>query len=237
MIQTQTLGKNGRVVISLGGSIIVPNEIDYKFLTQFKAFIENRVAEGFKFLIICGGGATGKRYIEAAKQVIDVTNEDLDWLGIHTTRLNAHLMRTIFKEIAYPIIITHHDERFDVNEAVVVAGGSKPGWSTDYVSASLAVGNGLSEMINLSNIDVVYDKDPNVEGGEDAKRLEHLTWTTLQQMVGDKWTPNLSSPFDPIATKLCLDNDLKLIIANGRNIENLENMFAGKLFVGTQISN
>jgi uridylate kinase len=237
MIQTQTLGKNGRVVISLGGSIIVPNEIDYKFLSQFKSFIEKQVNAGVKFLIICGGGATGKRYIEAAKQVVDVTNEDLDWLGIHTTRLNAHLLRTIFKDIAYPIIVTHHDEKFNVNESVVVAGGSKPGWSTDYVSASLAVGNGLTDIINLSNIDLVYDKDPNVEGGQDAKPLENLSWSTLQQMVGDKWTPNLSSPFDPIATKLCLDNNLKLIIANGRNIENLENMFSGKPFVGTQISN
>ena len=115
MIETQTLGQNGRVVISLGGSIIVPNEIDYKFLAEFKSFIEKQVNVGVKFLIICGGGATGKRYIEAAKHIVDVTNEDLDWLGIHTTRLNAHLMRTIFKEIAYPIIITHHDEKFDVD--------------------------------------------------------------------------------------------------------------------------
>ncbi|MDA1338032.1 MAG: UMP kinase [bacterium] len=237
MIETQTLGQNGRVVISLGGSIIVPNEIDYKFLAEFKSFIEKQVNVGVKFLIICGGGATGKRYIEAAKHVVDVSDEDLDWLGIHTTRLNAHLLRTIFKEIAFPIIITHHDERFDVNEAVVVAAGSKPGWSTDYVSASLAVGNGLTDIINLSNIDLVYDKDPSIKGNEDAKPLETLKWTQLQQMVGDIWTPNLSSPFDPIATKLCFENNLKLIIANGRNIENLENMFSGKPFVGTQISN
>lgn len=237
MIQTQTLGKNGRVVISLGGSIIVPNEIDYNFLTQFKTFIENRVTEGMKFLIICGGGSTGKRYIEAAKQIVDVTPEDLDWLGIHTTRLNAHLLRTIFKQIAFPIIITHHDEKFEVNESVVVAGGSKPGWSTDYVSASLAVGNGLTDIVNLSNIDMVYDKDPNAIGNQDAKALENLKWSQLQQMVGDKWTPNLSSPFDPIATKLCFENNLKLFIANGRNIQNLENMFAGREFVGTLISN
>ena len=237
MIQSQTLGQNGRVVISLGGSIIVPNEIDYKFLAEFKIFIEKKVTEGVKFLIICGGGATGKRYIDSARRIVDVTNEDLDWLGIHATRLNAHLLRTIFKDIAFPIIITHHDERFDVNEAIVVAGGSRPGWSTDYVSASLAVGNGLTDIINLSNIDQVYDKDPNEEGGENAKALEQITWTKLQQMVGDKWTPNLSSPFDPIATKLCLDNNLKLFIVNGQNIENLEKMFAGEEFIGTIISN
>ena len=236
MVQPQILEKNSRIVISLGGSIIVPNEIDYVFLLKFKNFIEKKVSEGFTFLIICGGGATGRRYIDAAKHIVDVTNDDLDWLGIHSTRLNAHLLRTIFKEIAFPIIITHHDERFVVNEAVVIAGGSRPGWSTDYVSASLAVGNGFTDMINLSNIDVVYDKDPNAEGGQDAKPLEYLTWTRLQQMVGEKWTPNLSSPFDPIATKLCLENNLKLFIANGRNIENLEKMFAGQEFVGTLIS-
>jgi len=237
MIQTQALGHNGRVVISLGGSIIVPNEIDFNFLAKFKDFIEKQVVLGVKFLIICGGGATGKRYINAAKHVVNVSNEDLDWLGIHSTRLNAHLLRTIFKPIAFPIIITHHEEKFKVDEPVVVAGGSKPGWSTDFVAASLAIGNGLTDIINLSNVDLVYDKDPNVENNEFARPLENLTWHKLQQMVGDNWTPNLSSPFDPIATKLSQKNNLKLFIANGRNIENLEKMFSGQPFIGTLISN
>jgi len=237
MIKSQTLGQNGRVVISLGGSIIVPNEIDFQFIKEFKLFIEDRVKEGMKFLIICGGGATGKRYIDAANKIVEVSKEDLDWLGIHTTRLNAHLLRTVFKQIAYPVIITHHNEKFEVDEPVVVAGGSKPGWSTDYVSASLAVENGLTDIINLSNIDCVFNKDPNLVDGQDAVPLENITWSELQKMVGDTWTPNLSAPFDPIATKLSLENNLKLIITNGKNIKNLEKMFSGQDFIGTLVSN
>ena len=235
MIQIENLGKKGRVVISLGGSIIVPDEIDFSFLAQFKDFIEKHVVFGFKFLIVCGGGATGKRYIEAAKHIVHVSSEDLDWLGIHSTRLNAHLLRTIFKPIAFPVIITHHEEKFKVDEPIVVAGGSKPGWSTDYVATRLAIGNGLTDIINLSNIDLVYDKDPNMYPS--ARPLENLSWNKLQEMVGNRWIPNLSSPFDPVATKLGLENNLKLIIANGRNIENLEKMFSGQPFVGTLISN
>jgi len=228
--------KNSRVVISLGGSIIVPDEIDYEFLLNFREFIVTKISEGMKFLIVCGGGKTGMRYIEAAKKVVSVANDDLDWLGIHSTRLNAHLLRTIFKDISYPIIITHHDEKFDVEEPLVIAGGSKPGWSTDFVAASLAVNNGYKDVINMSNIDMVYTTDPNGVDGANAKPLEKTTWTDLQKMVGTKWTPNLSGPFDPIATKLGGENDLRLVVINGRNMSNLKKLFSEQEFTGTFVT-
>jgi uridylate kinase len=85
----------------------------------------------------------------------------LDWLGIHTTKLNAHLVRTIFRDIAHPYIIKHYEIIRKVTEPVVVAAGWKPGWSTDYDAIMLCEDYDVREVVNLSNVEQVYDKDPN----------------------------------------------------------------------------
>ena len=48
------------IVISLGGSIVVPEEIDIKFLTEFKNMIERLIKKGYRFIIICGGGSIAR---------------------------------------------------------------------------------------------------------------------------------------------------------------------------------
>src|ERR1043166_9478435 len=90
------------VIISLGGSLVVPDGIDTVFLAKFKDCIERHIAEGFRFLVIVGGGQTARRYQKAAHDVAELTDEDADWLGVHATRLNAHLLRTVFKHVAHP---------------------------------------------------------------------------------------------------------------------------------------
>ena len=94
------------IILSLGGSLIIPNGgIDTSFLKEFNSFIRRHIENGRRFFIITGGGGTCRDYIKAASEIVNVPNEDLDWLGIHTTRLNAHLVRTIFRGLARPHII------------------------------------------------------------------------------------------------------------------------------------
>src|SRR3989344_2862552 len=127
------MGNQETVVLSLGGSLIVPNGgIDTQFLTNFNYFIRKQIAEkNRRFFIICGGGATARTYIDSGKEVVHhvLEAEDQDWLGIHATRLNAHLVRTIFRDIAYPKIFKHYDRSYDIkDEPVIICSGWKPGW-------------------------------------------------------------------------------------------------------------
>jgi uridylate kinase len=227
------------IILSLGGSLIVPGSgIDTQFLSKFSEFVRNEIAEKKRrFFIICGGGATARSYIDAGGAIFgkSITNEDKDWLGIHSTRLNAHLVRTLFRDIAYPRIFKHYDRDYDIaDEPVVVCSGWKPGWSTDYCAVLVAEKFGARTVVNMSNIDMVYDKDPRKF--KDAKPIQKTTWEYFETLVGSKWTPGLNAPFDPIATQKAKNLSLNVIILNGKNIKNLGHALDGKKFVGTVIT-
>jgi len=92
---------------------------------------------------------------------------------------------------------------------------------------------GIKKIINLTNIDYVYDKDP--KKFKDAKILKEIDWKNYRKIVGEKWSPGLSSPFDPISAKLAEKLRMKIIIINGREIERLENVLRNRPFIGTEI--
>lgn len=226
------------IVISLGGSLIVPEEIDFQFVKSFKKMIVSFIKKGYKFIIIAGGGKTARKYIDASVKVgnSSVTSDDKDWLGIHATRMNAHFIRTIFRNHAHPRINTNpHDleDFYNFKESVLVAAGWRPGFSTDYDAVILAKYMDIKQIINLSNIDYVCDKDPKMF--PDAKKIEKISWKEFRKIVGNKWDPGMNAPFDPIASKIAQEEGIEVAIMNGRNLSNLENYIDGKEFKGTTI--
>lgn len=223
-------------IISLGGSLIVPQSgIDWQFLKKFRGLILEQIKKGNKFYLVAGGGSTARNYITAASKIVKITSEDLDWLGIHSTRLNAHLLRTIFREQAHPSIIKSPTFHVVSREKITVASGWRPGWSTDFVATVIAQEYDVFDIINLSNIDYAYDKDPNKF--KDAKKLEKVNWKEFRKVVGDKWDPGMNAPFDPIASRKADQLGLKVVIMNGHKLDNLKNYLNGKKFIGTTIEN
>ena len=227
-----------KIAISLGGSLIVPNGgIDTAFLKRFNDFIRDKLAEkeNRQFFIVVGGGSTTRHYQKAVREVVGdkLSSEDLDWLGIHATRLNAHLIRTIFRDIAHSYILKHYEIIRKVDEPVVIGSGWKPGWSTDYCVAMACEDYNIKTIINLSNIAQVYDKDP--KKFQDAKPINKISWEDFRKLVGDKWIPGMHAPFDPVASKNAQELGVKVVVLKGDDFENLENYFNGKKFVGTVI--
>ena len=222
------------IVISLGGSLIVPKEIDADYIRQFRGFIMQHIEE-HRFFVVCGGGSTARKYIHAAGAVTGVKDEDKDWLGIHSTRLNAHFLRTIFAKIAHPTIIKDPTEKREIKERVIIGAGWKPGWSTDYVTVRLAHTYEIQHVVNLSDVDYLYDSNP--KENPNAKPIETLDWKTFCSMVGDEWIPGTNAPFDPIASKYACETNMTVIIANGRNLSNLEKIIRRQTYVGTTIKN
>lgn len=224
-------------ILSLGGSLIIPDGgIDTTFLTKFRAFILRQISEKQRrFFIVVGGGSITRHYQKAAHEVRkhELSDTDADWLGIHATRLNAQLMRAIFQDIADPRVIKHYEIILKIQAPVTIAAGWKPGWSTDYCAVTICQDYGVSHVINMTNVDQVYSKDPNKY--KDAKAIKEISWNHYRDMVGDVWKPGMNTPFDPIASKLAQDLGVVVKIINGKNLSTLEDALDGKEFVGTTI--
>jgi uridylate kinase len=217
----------------VGGSMVVPDAISTDFLNTLQTFIRTHVAQGMRFVIIVGGGKTARNYQTAARDVAELTTEDLDWLGIHATRLNAHLLRAIFHDIAHPVIIKNPEDTPTAEVPLIVAAGWKPGNSTDYVAVKIAQHIGAKKVVNLSNIDYVYNKDPRKH--EDATPFEHLTWEAFRDLLPTEWDPGLSAPFDPVAAKEAHENGMEVAIINGKHIDEVRKYLAREEFIGTKV--
>jgi uridylate kinase len=223
------------VVISLGGSIIVPKDIDEVFLKKFREMILDFTKKGNRAVIVAGGGHTCRWYNKAAEKVNkEVSHEDLDWLGIKATKLNAELVRTMFGKSAYEEVIDDPTQPIKTDKKIIIGSGWKPGCSSDKDAVLLAINFNMGTLINLSNIEFVYDKDPNKF--DDAKPLEKISWDEMKSIVGDKWIPGANVPFDPEATKLAAKNGIKVIIAKGTDLNNLKKILEESDFKGTTIS-
>ncbi len=221
-------------VISLGGSLINPGKVSGQFLKNFKNLLLSETKKNNRFILIAGGGKPAREYQEALREITVPSPEDLDWMGIFATRFNANLVRLLFKNKSYKEVVTDFENPKHIKEPIVLAGGWKPGRSSDGAAVRLAELYKADTLINLSNIDYVYTKDPRKF--KDAKKIEAISWEEFRKIVGSKWNPGANVPFDPTAAALAEKNKLKVIIANGKNLKNLQNILQEKKFKGTVIT-
>ena len=225
-----------KIVFSLGGSLIVPGvgTIDTAFLKKFITLLK-RFADQYDFYLIVGGGRTARVYQQAARDLKITSHEILDGLGIATTRLNAALVKSACGVLAAKeLIVDPENIKIDKKAHVYVGGGWKPGWSTDYVAVKVAEKLGIKTVVNLSNIDYIYDQDPR--NNPKAKALTDLTWAQFRALVGNKWSPGANLPFDPVACLLAEKLKLELVVMNGANMVELAKLLKGKKIKGSIVA-
>lgn len=223
------------IVLSVGGSLVAPKTgLDVAFLKSFRTLIHKHVRKGRRFVIVVGGGSTARTYQQAASAIVRLADEDVDWLGIHATRMNGHLLRALFRDIALHRVVKDPTRHVVWNKSILIAAGWKPGWSTDYVAVRLARKYGATQVINLTNTDGVYDKDPSLH--EDATRLERIHWSAFRKLVGHRWEPGANAPFDPIASRLAANWNMEVSVLKGSDLKNLDACLSAKRFRGTVIS-
>lgn len=213
----------------------MPEEIDTKFLAGFRKLISAQAKKGQRFVISPGGGKTCRRYQAALSSVIKASGDDLDWIGLNTNRFHAVLLRLMFKNLAEKDIAYDPNKRVSFSKKILIGGGGwKPGRSSDDYSVRLAKIYNADTVINLTDVDYAYDKNP--KKFKNAKKVKKSSWKDFYKVIGTKWNPGANVPFDPTAGKFAQKNKIKVIIANGRNLKNLENILSGKPFQGTIVS-
>ncbi|NCD05404.1 MAG: UMP kinase [Spirochaetia bacterium] len=223
-------------VLSLGGSIIAPDKVDIEFLKSFDKAIREYLKEDKenKLILVCGGGAPARVYQNAYREIASNKDNNIqDWIGIKATHLNAQLVYSIFNDLCSDEVVTNPSADIKFTNQVLIAAGWKPGFSTDTDAVFLSQRFGGKLIVNLSNIAKVYTADPKLD--PTATPIDNISWTDFRKMVGDEWVPGKNCPFDPIASKGAQKENMKVICADGRNIENTLKILRGESFYGTTI--
>jgi uridylate kinase len=221
------------VVLSLGGSLIVPHDVDAAFLKGFVALINKYVKRGYKFAIICGGGSIARKYQRAASKIARLDNEALDWIGIEATKMNAFFLQKLFGRHAHDAIIYDPSKNISfAKKHILIASGWKPGWSTDYDAVLIAKQLKVDTIVNMSNVDYVYSSDPRKN--KHAKPIAALCWRHYRKLAGSTWRAGMSFPFDPIAARAAEKANLAVSII-GKDLANFEKILQNKQPKGTVI--
>ena len=223
-------------VISLGGSLVMPDSIDEDFIKRFRSTVDMYLAENEnrKLIIVVGGGKLARRYQEAYRRIIvGATNDEADWIGITATYLNAQLLRAVFENHCSEPVVKDPTAAPSLSGRILIGAGWKPGFSTDNDAVILAEKFGSHLVINLTNIQKVYTADPEID--ETATPIDHISWKDYRAIVGDEWKPGANAPFDPVAAKLASEIGLTVISAEGGNFSNFKAILDGKPFTGTTI--
>jgi uridylate kinase len=143
------------------------------------------------------------------------------------------LLRIIFGEAAHDFVMINPTQKIKTKKKIIIAAGWQPGCSSDKDAVLWAKNCGAKTVINLTNTDYIYDKDP--KKFKNAKPLKNLKWSQYRKMVGNKWIPRMHAPFDPIASRLAEKWGIKVVIMQGTDLNNCQNFLEGKKFKGSVI--
>lgn len=222
------------VVLSLGGSLIVPDEIDFNFLNKFKKVIRKNLPR-YKFVIVCGGGSIARKYIYGLKASGE--NEYLQSLvGISVTRLNARFLTYFFGEDAnqgIPHDMKQVSNLLKKNEVVFCGALRYHEKETSDGTAAKLANYFNADFINLTNVQGLYNKNPLKH--KNAKFIPKISAESLYKIANKmKYHPGQHFVIDQNSIKTIRDSKIKAYIL-GKNLKNLDNLLNNKKFKGTII--
>ncbi len=219
------------IVVSIGGSVIISEDADVSFFKKLVNLL-NKLSSKYKIFIVVGGGKTARKYIELGRE-LGLSEETLDDLGIKITRINAKLLASIV-ETSNKKIPSTTSEANKINKTIVIMGGTIPGHSTDLVGAELAEKSGADRFIIATNVDGIYDKDPNKY--DDAKQLREISIEKLIEKYGTGWNAAGSNVvIDGPALDVIDKIKIPTFVVNGKQLDQLEKAMTNQKFNGTRI--
>jgi uridylate kinase len=221
-----------RIVVAIGGSIIIKDKNHEKFYEYAK--ILKCLSEENELFIVVGGGIPAREYIKIARS-LGVNEAQCDDIGIDVTRLNARLLIFALGEYAYQEVPHTFQEamKFGSNGKIVVMGGTEPAHSTDAVGAILTEFINGDLFVNLTSVNGMYNKDPNKF--DDTKLIEEITADEMLNFIKDKDVKAGTYEFmDMTAIQMIKRSSFQTVVTNGFYPENLTKAVKGEK-IGTRI--
>jgi uridylate kinase len=204
-----------KVVISLGGSILIPTLEDHT-VKEYVPVLKKIAKQHHLFVVVGGGG---------------------EEIGILITRLNATMLIAALGDDAYPKVAESHAEakKFAESGKIVVMGGITPGQTTDAVAAVLAERVRASVFINATSVDGIYSADPRKD--PQATRFDSMTPKKLLDIVGSTALgAGSNNVLDIVAARVVERSNIPLVVLDGRDPKNLSNAILKGKYRGTVVS-
>lgn len=224
------------IVISLGGSLIVPEGINVNFLEQFKKEVESNY-DKTKFVIVAGGGSIARKYILALKKE-GRSELELANAGIRATRMNALFLMQFFGNEANKSLPKDMQEVKNSlgKNKVVICGALRyaDNETSDGTAAKLA--HYLNaEFINMTNVKGLYTADPRKD--KNAKFIPTIGWKEFDAITQKiKFHAGQHFVLDQEAARLIKENKIKTYIVNDKK-GNISHIIDNRKFTGTLIFN
>lgn len=226
-----------KIVIKFGGSVLYKDTmvLNVDKIKEIINAITKLYEEGHKLAIVVGGGKLARVIIQAS-DVLGHTATFKDILAVESTRIHALLIIASLKNQAYLIVPRSFEEVAKAlsTDKIVVTGGLQPGQSTSAVAALIAEYWGADLLINLTNVDKVFDKNPKIFS--DAKELDKITAEDLMEIISSQEEgPGKYDLFDKVGCEIIKRSRLKVIFTNGHDTNNIFKAVKGEP-VGTLVS-
>lgn len=224
------------VVISLGGSLIVPEKINHNFLNNFKKTISKHF-KTHQFVLVCGGGFIARRYIEALvaekKSKIEIAKT-----GILATRTNARFVMELFGKLAnknLPLSLIQIKNELQKSNVVICGALRYEKNATSDTTAAEVAHFLKTDFINMTDVEGLYSENPKTN--PKAKFIPKISWKDFEKKALNlSYHAGQHFVLDQQAAVLIKKNKTRTYII-GQNLKNLSNLVTGKKFKGTIIEN
>ena len=223
-----------KVVISLGGSVIVPDRVHYKYLIKLGKLIK-KYARGKKVVIVCGGGDTARKYIKPLAK-LKKGAKAYSAVGISATRINAKLVRKLFDmEGKLPLKLEQVKKELSKHNLVVCGAlGERTGRTSDANAVEIAKAIKANFFVNITDVSGLYNKDPKLKGAKLIKKITYGKFLKMAEKI--EYKAGQHFVLDQVAAKMIRQHRIKTFII-GKNLKNLKRVLKEKKrFRGTIIS-
>jgi uridylate kinase len=225
-----------RVVVSVGGSVLTP-DLRADSVEEYAEALGALADAGHEVAAVVGGGGVARQYIGTARE-LGANEGQLDQLGIEVTRLNARLLIAALGERAAPVPREGYEAATETlrRDGIAVMGGVVPGQTTDAVSAALAEYADADLLVYATNVDGVYDADPN--GESDATRYDELTAEELVALVAggeSLGSAGSNAPIDLLAATVLQRSALRTFVLDGSDPDRVREAVETGEFDGTEV--
>ena len=224
-----------KVSISLGGSLLTRETTPDNYM-RYARVLKELKDEGHQLVVVCGGGRTAREFISIA-QGLGANDRLKDRLGILATHVNALLLIAALGPDADPHVHRRRSEiKRNLGDRILVGGGHLPNSSTDYRAVLFAEAMGADLVVNATDVDGVYDKNP--EKYPDAVKLDRITFSRLEEIILEsaKQMPGEYGLFDLKAVKLVKRLRIPMVFVDGTDPEEIIRAIDGG-HSGTEIRN